>query len=194
MREEYNIDELNPRKNPYVNCENIEYLTNLINDAIIDARFVAEKLKPARIASYLIQHGVQLHGNPNTISLPCPVGTTLYRIDSYERACSYHHEHRNNLYYCVNDYKCRHLCDGLCNDGFDYEIYTIENASAMAILGNAQYFGTRVFLDKEEAERELEKKRAEETELMVKRGKELPSSYEGYREYWEDECEDEDDE
>ena len=193
MREEYNIDELNPRKNPYVNCENIEHLTNLINDAIIDARFVAEKLKPARIAAYLIQHGVQLHNNPNTISLPCPVGTTLYRIDHYERACSYHDEHRNNLYYCVNDWKCKHLCDGKCNAGVDYKIYTIKNADAQCILGNAQYFGTRVFADKEEAERELEKKRAEEVERMKKAVLELPGYYEGYREHWEDECEDDED-
>ena len=71
---------------------------------------------------------------------------------------------------------------------------SIENADAMAILGNAPYFGTRVFIDKEEAERELAKKRAEEAELMVKRGKELPPSYEGYRECWEDECEEDDDE
>ena len=192
MREEYNIGELNPRKNPYIKCDNIEHLTSLINDAIIDARFTAEKLKPARIAAYLIQNGVQLHGNPNTISLPCPVGTTLYRIDSRERACSYHHNHRSNMYYCVNDYRCKHLCDGLCDDRFEYEIYTIENASAMAILGNAPYFGTRVFTDKEEAEKELEKKRAEEIERMRRAALDLSASYEGYREHWEDECEEDD--
>ena len=154
MRKEYDFENLNSRKNPYVDGENIEHITRLVNDAIIDARFVAETLKPARIAAYLIKNGVQLHNNPNTISLPCPVGTTLYRIDKYSKACSYHHEHRDNLYYCVNDWKCRHLCDGMCDAGFEYKLYAIENADAMTILGNAELFGTdRLFLDEEEAQK-----------------------------------------
>lgn len=190
MREEYNFDKLNPRKNPYV-----DKLTSLLADAMMvvsDGECSIPNVKP--IAEYLAKQNVVVKDNKTIIELPCPIGTTLYRIDQYERACSYHHEHRNNLYYCVNDWKCKHLCDGTCNAGIDYQLYTINNANAMTILGNASLFGTRVFLDKEEAERELEKKRAEEKELMVKRGKELPPSYEGYREYWDDECEDDDDE
>ena len=35
-------------------------------------------------------------------------------------------------------------------------IYEIKNADAMAILGNSKYFGTRVFLTREEAEKKLE--------------------------------------
>jgi hypothetical protein len=196
MREEHNIGEFNHRKNPYARSENIEHLTKLINDAMVDARFTSEQYKPARIAAYLIKNGVQLHNNPNTISLPRPIGTTLYRIDRYSKTCSYHHENREcNLYYCVNDWKCRHLCAGMCDAGFEYKLYTIKNADAMTILGNAELFGTdRLFFDKEDAEQALAKKQAEEIELRKQRGKELMPSYEGYREYWDDECEDDDDE
>ena len=82
----------------------------------------------------------------------------------------------------------------MCDSGVDYKLYKIENASAQVILGNAQLFGTdQLFLDKEEAEKELAKKQAEEIELRKKRGKELPPSYEGYREYWDEECEEDDD-
>ena len=194
MREEYNFEKINSKKNPHVGCGNIEHLANLINEVMADVKFTSEQYKPARIAAYLVNHGVRFNDNPNTISLPCPVGTTLYRIDKHSKACSYHHEHRDNLYYCVNDWKCRHLCDGLCDAGLEYTIVPIRNASAMAILGNAELFGTdRLFLDKEEAEKELAKKQAEEIELRKKRGRELPASYEGYRECWDDECEDEDD-
>lgn len=189
MRDEYNFDELNPRKNSYV-----DKLTSLLANAMIvvsDGECSIPNVKP--IAEYLAKQNVVIKDDKTIIELPCPIGTTLYRIDKYERACSYHHEHRDNLYYCVNDWKCRHLCDGLCDAGFEYKICTIQDASAMAILGNAELFGTdRLFLDKEEAEKALAKKQAEEIELRKQRGKELPPSYEGYREYWDDECEDDD--
>ena len=201
MQDEYNIPELNPRKNPYVNR-----LESLIDEAIlnVDDNFGMPNAK--QMAEYLAERNV-IVANASTpafvepavgdtiVHLPVPVGTTFYRIDSYSKACSYHHEHReNNLYYCVNDWKCRHLCDGLCDAGKEYKVYPIRNASAQVILGNASLFGTnKLFLDEEEANREAARLNAEEVELRKKRGLELPEYYEGYREHWEDECEDDED-
>jgi hypothetical protein len=86
------------------------------------------------------------------------------------------------------------LCDGLCDSGKEYKIFTINNANAMAILGNAELFGTnRLFLDKDEAELEAARLNAEEKELMKKIGVELPPGYEGLRDDWNEYCEDEDD-
>lgn len=186
MREEYNFDELNPRKNPYIGR-----LEELIDEAILSVDDNFGIPNATQMAKYLSDRGVVIKDDKTIVELPCPIGSTLYRIDPYERSCSFHHNHRNNLYYCINDYKCRHLCDGKCDDRIEYKIYTIENASAMAILGNAHLFGTRVFLDKEDAERELEKKNAEACEEMLKEAVRLPRSYEGYRDYWDDEFEDE---
>ena len=188
MKEEYDF-QYNARKNPYIN-----QLEKLIDDAMseVDNNFGMPSAK--QMAEYLASRGVTIKDD-SIVILPVPVGTTLYRIDRYSKHCSYHCEHReSNLYYCINDWKCKHLCDGLCDAGFEYKIYTINNADARTILGNAELFGTdRLFLNKDDAERELSRKQAEEIELRKKRGKELPQSYEGYREYWDDECEDEDD-
>jgi hypothetical protein len=54
------------------------------------------------------------------VKLPCSIGSTLYRIDSQTRPCSYHHNTRDNMYYCITDYKCRHICDGKCDAGVNY--------------------------------------------------------------------------
>lgn len=114
------------------------------------------------------------------VRLPCPVGATMYRIDSRTRACSYHYNTRDNMYYCINDYKCRHICDGKCDAGVDYNIHSINNADAQAILGNSSLIGTRVFLDKEEAEKELLKKREEERRIMLKVAQKLDWQYKAY--------------
>ena len=121
-----------------------------------------------------------LEAQGRLIKLPCPLGTTLYRIDSHTRACSYYHNTRDNMYYCINDYKCRHLCDGKCNAGIDYTICTINNATAMAILGNESLIGTRVFLDKESAEKELAKKKEAEQQLMLKASRDFDHPYKAY--------------
>lgn len=169
---------------------NINHLEKLIDEAILAVDDNFGMPNATQMAKYLADRGVVIKDDKTIIELPCPVGTTLYRIDQYERTCSYHREHRNNLYYCINDYKCKHLFDGKCDAGTDYKIYTIENASAMAILGNAHLFGTRVFLSKEEAETELKKKQEEELHRMLKDAVYLPPHYEGYR---DDSDEDEDD-
>ena len=201
MQEEYNIPELNPRKNPYV-----DRLETIIDEAIlaVDSNFGMPNAK--QMAEYLANHNVVIANEriptfvepavgDTVIKLPVPVGTTFYRIDNHSKACSYHHEHReNNLYYCVNDWKCKHLCDGLCDAGREYKVFTIRNASAQVILSNASLFGTnKLFLDEKDANREAARLNAEEVELRKKRGLELPSYYEGYRENWEDECEDDED-
>lgn len=114
------------------------------------------------------------------VRLPCPIGTTLYRIDSRTRACSYHHNTRDNMYYCVEDYKCRHICDGKCDAGVDYNIYAMHNASATTILSNKEWIGTRVFLNSEDAEIELAKKQDEEHRITLKVSKEFNHPYKAY--------------
>lgn len=114
------------------------------------------------------------------VRLPCPIGSTLYRIDSKTRFCSYHHNTRDNMYYCIEDYRCKHICDGKCNAGIDYHIYEIHNADAKVILGNKDYIGTRVFLTKEEAERELTKKQEKERYFMAKASQEFDHPYAAY--------------
>lgn len=85
------------------------------------------------------------------LELPCPIGTDLYRIDSRYKTCSFSGTHKDE-WYCMNVLNCHEECDS-CKE---YYIYEIKNADAMAILGNAKYFGTRVFLTREEAEKKLE--------------------------------------
>lgn len=85
------------------------------------------------------------------LELPCPIGTDLYRIDSRPKPCSFKNHHKDE-WYCMNILNCNEECDS----GEEHYIYEIKNADAMAILGNAKYFGTRVFLTREEAEKKLE--------------------------------------
>lgn len=169
-------------------CEYVKQLEELLDRAILATDDYYGVPNTKQIAEYLIEHGIVLKDDKTIIQLPCPIGTTLYRIDSDKRACSYHWNTRDNMYYCINDSfgVCEHLCDGKCDAHTEYKIYTIENASAMAILSNAHLFGTRVFLNKEEAEKELEKKRAEAREEMLREAVTLPDDYEGYRDYWEE--------
>lgn len=143
------------------------------------------------LVDHLIANRIVINDGTNVISLPCPVGTTLYRIGSTTRACSYHHNTRDNLYYCVNDTfgVCKHICDGKCDAHTEYNIHIIQNANAQVILSNAPLLGTRVFLDKEEAEKELEKKRVEAHDAMLRDAVTLPNSYEGYRDYWDEDDE-----
>lgn len=140
-------------------------------------------------ADFLAARGVAVVDGVNVIALPCPVGSTLYRIDGHTRACSYHHNTRDSMYYCVNDYNCRHLCDGKCDAGTDYRLFVIKDASAMAILGNADLIGTRVFLNEEEARTALEKKREEERKIMEQEAVKLSPTYECYRDYWDEDDE-----
>lgn len=130
------------------------------------------------------------------VKLPCPIGSTLYRVDKRTRPCSYHDNTRDNLYYCINDTfgVCKHLYDGKCDAGTDYSIYTIRDASAMVILGNKDYIGTKVFLSKEDAETELAKKQEEERFLMLKNAKTLNYPYDSYYDYFDDDELEEDDE
>lgn len=85
------------------------------------------------------------------LELPCPIGTDLYRIDRRYKTCSFRNT-RKDEWYCSNVLNCNEECD--CRE--EYYIYEIKNADAMAILGNAKYFGTRVFTSREEAEKKLE--------------------------------------
>lgn len=85
------------------------------------------------------------------LELPCPIGTDLYRIDSRNKPCSFKSHHKDE-WYCMNVLNCNEQCDS----GKEYYIYEIKNADAMTILGNAKYFGTRIFLTREEAEKKLE--------------------------------------
>ena len=85
------------------------------------------------------------------LELHCPIGTDLYRIDSRPKPCSFKNHHKDE-WYCMNILNCNEECDS----GEERYIYEIKNADAMAILGNAKHFGTRVFLTREEAEKKLE--------------------------------------
>ena len=84
-------------------------------------------------------------------TLPCPIGTTLYRIDSRHKTCSFRGTHKDE-WYCSNVLNCNEECDSRK----EYYIYEMPNADAMTILGNEKYFGTRVFTSREEAEKKLE--------------------------------------
>ncbi len=105
----------------------------------------------------------------NVVPVPCPVGSTLYRIDYMTKACSYHLNTRSNEYACINDIQCPHLFDGKCDEHIEYSLTVIENANAQVILGNEHLFGTRVFTDEAEARRVLEEKRAEEKKRVEQR-------------------------
>ena len=85
------------------------------------------------------------------IELLCTIGTDLYRIDSRQKPCSFRNHHKDE-WCCMNVLNCNEECDS----GKEYYIYEIKNADAMTILGNAKYFGTRVFLTREAAEKKLE--------------------------------------
>lgn len=124
-----------------------------------------------------------------TVFLPCPVGTTLYRIDSDRKSCSYHLNTRDNLYYCINDTfgVCRHLYDGKCDAKLTYKLYTMANCDAITILGNAKWLGTRVFTDKDEAERVLAEMQKKEDENWAKESRTLPHAYRYYEGYFDGE-------
>lgn len=85
------------------------------------------------------------------ITLPCPIGTNLYRIDSRYKTCSFKNTHKDE-WYCSNVLNCNEECDSRK----EYYIYEIKNADAMTILGNAKYFDIRVFTSREEAGKKLE--------------------------------------
>ena len=105
----------------------------------------------------------------HVVPVPCPVGTTLYRIDYMTKACSYHLNTRSNEYACINDIQCPHLFDGKCDEHIEYSLTVIENANAQVILGNEHLFGTRVFTDEAEARKVLEEKQAEEKKRVEQR-------------------------
>ena len=110
----------------------------------------------------------------HVVPVPCPVGTTLYRIDYMTKACSYHLNTRSNEYACINDIQCPHLFDGKCDEHIEYSLTVIENANAQVILGNEHLFGTRVFTDETEARKVLEDyKQAEERRLEQRRKEDI---------------------
>ena len=110
----------------------------------------------------------------HVVPVPCPVGTTLYRIDYMTKACSYHLNTRSNEYACINDIQCPHLFDGKCDEHIEYSLTVIKDANAQTILGNEHLFGTRVFTDETEALRVLEeKKKEEERRIQARRDKDM---------------------
>ena len=111
---------------------------------------------------------------PHVVEVPCPVGSTLYRIDHQRESCSFHHNNRLNEYACLNEIKCPHLCDGKCDEYVKFYMTVIENADAQTILGNQKLFGKRVFTDKDQAQKVLEDyKWAEEKRLEQRRKEDI---------------------
>jgi hypothetical protein len=122
-----------------------ERLIELLDEITIKFRFTAWE-NTDKIADHLLANGV--------IVLPCKVGSTIYRIDTMDRSCSYENEHYHE-FYCRN---CRHLLNGDCDARKEPYIYVIKDANAQTILGNQHLLGTRAFLTKEEAEKALKER------------------------------------
>ena len=88
------------------------------------------------------------------IELPCPVGTTLYKVYSYMHTCSLYKTCKNEIY-CRDLHNCPNLTNNKCDSHIEYHILELPNAHALNILMVQKDFGTRVFLTREDAERKV---------------------------------------
>ena len=89
------------------------------------------------------------------IELPCPIGTTLYRIGQYVRPCSLYQTYKNKAY-CRDLHNCPNLTNNKCDSNIEYHIIELPSANALNILMSQKDFGTRVFLTREDAQKKLE--------------------------------------